>query len=496
MTPQLQQAIKLLALTNVEIEAFIQQEVERNPLLEIADEDGASEGGTTAPASGGDDLAVGQNDDGGASTDFDGNGEPPTSDRLLQQSDVAADTPLDVDYGQETYHHDSQADSPASGANGAPPGGTGEETGIDALSSDILSLHDHLTEQAALAFTSRQGLIAAYLIDLIDESGYLTEDPADISRQLGAATAEVLAVLETIQRFDPIGVGARSLAECLAIQARAADRYDPAMATLIDNLPLLARGELATLRRLCGVDQEDMADMIRELRGYDPKPGLRFGGERPQLVVPDIHVLRRKHGWTVELNTATLPRLLVDRRYHAELARKGSRAERSFLSECLTSANWLVKALDQRARTIVKVASAIVAEQQAFFDHGISHLKPLTLRQLADIVGVHESTISRVTSNKYLSCERGLFELRYFFTSGIQSADGESVSARTIKDRIKTLIEAEQANAILSDDALVEQLRAQGFDIARRTVTKYREAMNIGSSVQRRRQKRLAQTGG
>ena len=300
-------------------------------------------------------------------------------------------------------------------------------------------------------------------------------------------------MLARIHGFDPLGVGARNLAECLAIQAREADRYDPAMAALLDNLELVARGDINALVRICGVDREDIADMIRELRCYEPKPGLRYGGERSAPVVADIFVRRGDNGeWIVELNQATLPKLLIDRDYHAVLEKGADKATTGFLNECVNSANWLLKALDQRARTIVKVASELVKHQRGFFDHGVSHLKPLTLRTIADAIEMHESTVSRVTSNKYVQCERGLFELRYFFTSGIGSSDGgEASSAHTVKDRIIRLIAAETIDT-LSDDKLVEILQHEGFDIARRTVAKYREALGLGSSVARRRAKMLA----
>jgi RNA polymerase sigma-54 factor len=316
----------------------------------------------------------------------------------------------------------------------------------------------------------------------------------DIARRLAAPLGDVERVLAVIQTFDPSGVAARSLAECLALQAKEADRYDPAMARLIDNLDYLAKGNLGALKRICGVDDEDLADMIRELRGYDPKPGCRFGqSERVEAVVPDVFVGRRGQGWAIELNGATLPRLLVNRSYYAELAQGAQdKQSRAWLSECLASANWLMKALDQRARTIVKVATEIVKQQDGFFRHGVAHLRPLTLRTVAEAIGMHESTVSRVTSNKYLACDRGLFELKYFFTSGIQSSDGgDAVSAEAVKSHIKALIAAEEPRAILSDDQLVDLLRAKGFDIARRTVAKYREAIGLGSSVQRRRQKAM-----
>ena len=337
-------------------------------------------------------------------------------------------------------------------------------------------------------------VIADQIIDQIDETGWFLASLLDIAQRLGVALHEVERVLAMIQTFDPAGVGARSLAECLALQAKDANRYDPAMARLIDNLDYLAKGNLPALKRICGVDDEDLADMIRELRAYDPKPGCRFAGsERVDAIVPDVFVARRGSGWAVELNSSTLPRLLVNRSYYAELAGGAQdRRSKAWLSECLQSANWLMKALDQRARTIIKVASEIVTQQEGFFRHGVSHLKPLTLRTVAEAIGMHESTISRVTSNKYLACDRGLYELKYFFTSGIQSSDGgDAVSAEAVKSRIKALIIAEDPTRILSDDQLVDMLKGEGFDIARRTVAKYREALGIGSSVQRRRQKAI-----
>jgi RNA polymerase sigma-54 factor len=279
----------------------------------------------------------------------------------------------------------------------------------------------------------------------------------------------------------------------LALQAREADRYDPAMARLLDNLDLLAEGRMTQLKRMCSVDDEDMADMIRELRGYDPKPGLRFGSATVETVTPDIFVGKTAKGWAIEINSATLPRLLVNRSYYSELASgPQDKASKIWLNDCMASANWLIKALDQRQRTIIKVASEIVKQQEAFFRDGIAHLRPLTLRTIAEAIGMHESTVSRVTSNKYMSCARGIFELKYFFTSGIAASDGgDAVSAESVKSVIRTLINEESPKAILSDDTLVEMLQGKGFDIARRTVAKYREAMGIGSSVQRRRQKAI-----
>ncbi len=490
MTPQLQQAIKLLALTNLELETYLAEEIEKNPLLDT----GAEDSGDPAPA----------NDDFG-SEEFDGGedgfgvDEPLTADRLMATGDAAADAPLDVDHNAETFHHDSAADSAVGGLDGSLGlNGGGAASGpmsegsdpFEALADESRSLHDVLVAQAGAIFSGVELAIARYLIDMIDDAGYLSGDLLEIAIKLGAPVREVERVLGIVQSFEPTGVGARSLSECLRIQAREADRLDPAMARLLDNLELLARGELAALRRICGVDQEDIADMIRELRAYNPKPGLLYGGDRTTTVVPDIFVAKTASGtWAVELNSATLPRVLVNRSYYSELcAGAGDKASKSFLSDCLASANWLTKALDQRARTIVKVATELVRQQQAFFENGVHHLKPLTLRAIAETIGMHESTVSRVTSNKYLSCDRGLFELKYFFTSAIQTSEGgDAASSEAVKERIRALIAAETADSILSDDKLVELLRAGGFDIARRTVAKYREGMGIGSSVQRRR---------
>lgn len=473
MTQQLQLAIKLLALTNVELEAYIGDELEKNPLLSTSD------GADTAEPPAAPEAAV----------DASGQG----LDQLLSGGGetAAGDAPLDVDYTGEAFHHDTAGDSADWGA--APSGGPGEDVDFDSFAAAEASLSEVLAAQAAAAFDGAALIIARHIIDLIDEAGYLGEPTEDIAERLGVTLEDIEAVLAVIQRFEPAGVGARNLGECLAIQAREADRYDPAMARLLANLDMVARGDIAGLMRICGVDREDVTDMIRELRCYEPKPGLRYGGEQGAPVVADIFVRRGEDGeWQIELNQATLPRLLVDREYQAVLETGADKATTNFLNECVNSANWLLKALDQRARTIVKVSSELVKQQRGFFEHGVSQLKPLTLRTIADAIEMHKSTVSRVTSNKYIQCERGLFELRYFFTSGIGSSDGgEASSALTVKDRIARLIAAESDDT-LSDDKLVEILQREGFDIARRTVAKYREALGLGSSVARRRARLLA----
>jgi len=469
MTPQLQQAIKLLALSNLELEAYLAEALEGNPLLDAAsgdrDDPGGDDPGEEAPV-----AAV--------------SGETDT-DRALS-SDAGTADDLDVDFNEERFHHDSASDSV--GLSGA-----GEDIDFDSFAEHDGTLHDHLMAQVGERFDGVEAIVAGQLVALIDEAGYLRADLAELAAQLGVPLVLLESVLAGIQLFDPSGVGARDLAECIAIQAREADRYDPAMATMIAHLDLVAKGAFPQLKRICGVDDEDLADMIRELRGYDPKPGLKYGGEGVQAVVPDLYVRQTAKGWAVEVNSGTLPRLLVNRRYYTELATGAAAKSKAWLSEQLAGANWLVRALDQRQRTIVKVASAIVKQQEGFFLHGVAHMRPLTLRQVAEEIGMHESTVSRVTSNKYLSCARGLFELKYFFSSGISATEGDgAVSAEAVKSRIKAMIEAEDPKAILSDETIAQKLSAEGHDIARRTVVKYREAMGYGSSVQRRRQKALA----
>ena len=468
MTPQLQQAIKLLALSNLEIEGFIAEEIEKNPLLEGAQttEIVRPERAEAPDPAGADELVGGK-----------------------------AAEPLDVDYATESHQQDSVADGGGGFDGGLSTGGataSGEAPDLDAFAEAAPTLADHLLAQAGAVIDGADWFIAQHLIDQIDEAGYLAASLLDIANRLGIALVRVELVLARIQTLDPTGVGARDLAECIALQAKEADRYDPCMARLIDNLDLVARGDLSRLKRVCGVDDEDMADMIRELRSYDPKPGCRYGGEPATPVTPDLFVARTKTGWGIEINAATLPRVLVNRRYYNELSHgPQDKASKAWLSDALASANWLVKALDQRQRTIVKVATEIVKHQEEFFLKGVAHLKPMTLRTVAEAIEMHESTVSRVTSNKYLSCARGLFELKYFFTSAIAAADGgDAVSAEAVRSAIRSLIAGEGAK-ILSDDTLVDLLNAKGFDIARRTVAKYREAMGIGSSVQRRRQRAL-----
>jgi RNA polymerase sigma-54 factor len=467
LTPQLRQAIQLLQLSNLELDAFLAEEISKNPLLESAPE----EGGEQAPSE-----FVEDSDSEEAPED------PGADNIILGQADD--DRPLDRDWQSEALETDSFSDVVA-------PGGSEDGFDFDRVEYSATSLAEHLTDQLHGA-SGAVGDLARIIAETVDETGYLTVSLEQIADLTGAPVALVEKALELVQGLDPAGVGARSLAECLALQARAADRYDPAMARLIDNLDLLSKGRTQDLKRICGVDDEDLADMIRELRAYDPKPGCQISTAAADGVTPDVFVRQTQTGYAIELNQATLPRLLVNRRYYQELkAGPQDKASRAWLSECLQNASWLVKALDQRARTIVKVVGEIVKRQHGFFERGVSAMKPMTLREVADAIGMHESTVSRVTSNKYLLCDGGLYELKYFFGSGVASAEGEGgAAAEAVKAGIREIIEAE--TEVLSDDAIAALLKQRGFDCARRTVVKYREAMGIGSSIQRRRLRKIA----
>ena len=486
ITPQLQQAIKLLQLSNLELEAFIEAEMERNPLLQRDEAEQTSEAPAESAAPM--DSAELSFDEGRAvegertldARDDDVYGDAAPGERV---SDRAGD-----DTAQQGLNDWSRV-----GAGGSFSDGEGGER----PDQRELTLSEHLQAQASSAGLNAADMaIALTLIDAVDEGGYLRADLGEIAERLGVPLERIEAVLATCHGFEPTGVMARSVPECLKLQLIDRNRFDPAMAALLDNLDLLAKRDLAGLKKACGVDGEDLSEMIAELKALTPRPGAGFGGEPAQTVIPDVHVRPDPAGgWRVELNADTLPRLLVDKRYHGVVS-AGARTteEKTFVADCAAQANWLVKSLDQRAKTILKVASEIVRQQDAFLAFGVEFLRPLNLKTVADAIGMHESTVSRVTSNKYVSTPRGVFELKFFFTAAIQSSDGGAThSAEAVRHRIKSMIEAEARDGdVLSDDRIVEILKEAGIDIARRTVAKYREALRIPSSVERKRMLKVA----
>jgi RNA polymerase sigma-54 factor len=486
ITPQLQQAIKLLQLSNLELEAFVEAELEKNPLLQREDGEPGGEGEGPAAATEVADRAEMTFEDGRAgdaadavdarSDDVYGDAAPGerTSDRME-----------DVGVGEA---QPGLNDWSRSGSGGGLPDGEGRER----PDTREATLWEHLQAQASQAgFSPADHAIALTLIDMVDEGGYLRGDLDEVAERLGIDPARVEAVLVTCHGFEPTGIMARSVPECLKLQLVERNRFDPAMGCLLDNLDLLAKRDLSGLRKICGVDAEDMGEMIAELKALTPRPGSGFGGEPAQTVIPDVHVRADPAGgWKVELNLDTLPRLIMDKRYHGVVA-AGARSdtEKTFVADCAAQASWLVKSLDQRAKTILKVASEIVRQQDAFLAFGVEFLRPLNLKTVADAIGMHESTVSRVTSNKYVSTPRGVFELKFFFTAAIQSMDGGAThSAEAVRHRIKSMIDGEGRDGdVLSDDRIVELLQEAGIDIARRTVAKYRESLRIPSSVERRR---------
>jgi RNA polymerase sigma-54 factor len=499
MTPQLMQAIKLLQLSSLDLAAYVEGELERNPLLERSDDDNAPAAAAEAQAES--DASTGESGQGDQG-DNDGQGAEDWIGADLETSRSAMEEGLGTEL--ENVFPDDSASKAATPATPPPAysewsgagGGTGDDYNLEAFVSAEMTLSEHLSEQMALAIPDPANrMIGRYLIDMVDEAGYLSGDLAGVAEKLGAPLAAVEAVLAELQTLDPPGVCARNLTECLSIQLRDRDRFDPAMQALVAHLDVLAKRDLAGLRRLCGVTDEDLADMIAEIRNLNPKPGLAFGSTLVQPIVPDVMVRSAPDGsWRVELNSDTLPKVLINQRYYTQVS-KGTHndKDKSYLAECLQTATWLVRALDQRAKTILKVSSEIVRQQDAFFDKGVQHLRPLNLKTVADAISMHESTVSRVTANKYMATPRGIFELKYFFTSSIAASDGgEAHSAEAVRHRIRQMIEGESAQDVLSDDTIVEKLNGIGIDIARRTVAKYREAMRIPSSVQRRRDKLAA----
>ncbi len=497
MTPQLQQAIKLLQLSNVELSAYVEDELLRNPMLERDENaDGPDEAARAAGEAGTTDgfLEPGANRD---------TAELTATDTMRSESDA----PLDIDH-ETMWSEDGPSDAAReNGADSLDPAGLDrfssnaggrsdfvERTGnLEATVSDQPTLRDHLMEQLVVDIADPvDRMIGIQLIEALDAAGWLSEPVEQIGERLNCSPDRVERVLEVMQRFEPAGLFARNLKECLALQLRDLDRLDPAMQTMLDNLELVAKHDKAALLRLCGVDEEDLTDMVSELRALNPKPAQAFEHEIALTVIPDI--IMRPHpdgGWTVELNPETLPRVLVNVDYFTRVrAEVRDKKEREYVNDCFQSANWLVKSLHQRATTILKVSAEIARQQDSFFRKGIEHMKPLVLRDIAEAIEMHESTVSRVTTNKFIHTPRGLFELKYFFSAAIADLSGGAAhSAEAVRFRIKALIDEEPSGKILSDDRIVEILNAEGIDIARRTVAKYREAMKIPSSVQRRRLK-------
>lgn len=475
MTPQLQQAIKLLQMNNVELAEYLEGELAQNPLLEKADDNRPAEGedAPTPPADSGPDETQADFDQAWTGNEAETPAKPESS---------------DFDHG--------------SNASAMGPGGStrfdNPDFSLENTVAQETTLRDHLLEQLNMAFDDpRDRMTGALLIDMIDESGYLRAEMADLAARLALAPQRLEKLLARMKQFDPTGIFAHDLQECLALQLDERGLLDAPMKILLANLPLLASRDMGKLAALCGVNETYLQDMAEDIRAVNPRPASRFDHFVVQTVVPDAIMKRLPKdvggGWRVELNSDTLPRVLVNQEYFTQVSsRAREKSDRKYLDEQLNSANWLIRALDQRAKTILKVAAEIVEAQDAFFLYGVEYLVPLTLKDIAVKIDMHESTVSRVTSNKYIGTPRGIFELKYFFTTALTGTDGSSHSSEAVRARIKTMIDAEKPDDVLSDDAIVEILQKDGIDIARRTVAKYREQLNIASSVQRRRIKKSA----
>jgi RNA polymerase sigma-54 factor len=478
MTPQLRQAIQLLQYSNIEATQFIEDELLKNPLL--AHPDAAYFVAPVEPAE-----APVLSPETTDTASFAGSSLLPSP----------AEAPLDIDDNTNSYDPGTVADGGF--------GGCGEDEDgfslIDTLSARKPNLRELLEQQARLAFSTRaEYAIASALIAGLDAAGRLADPPEMIAMMIGAPIEQVEEIRARMMRFDPTGLFARDLRECLAVQLAEKNRLDPAMAAMLDHLDLLARRDLRALMEICGVDAADLQDMICEVKRLDPKPGAQYDIEPVQPLIPDVLMRAMPISasgvadWLLEINPETMPRLLIRRGFHARMVASASRETRSFLSEHLQGATWLVKALESRAQTILRVSAEIIRRQDGFFRHGISHLRPLTLRDIAAEVELHESTVSRVTSNKSIATPRGIFELKFFFTTALAGSNGETHSAEAVRHRVQALIANEESRYILSDDAVAQILQKEGIDIARRTVAKYREALRIPGSAQRKREKASA----
>ena len=494
MTPQLQQAIRLLQLSNIELMQYVETELERNPLLE---QDESTENATRS-----------ESENGEFAKPEEPAAQPAQEENWLDLGKPVADVESTYDTDYDNVYPDAAPAEAGSGGGGGDnasgwanlrqrSSGSDDDVNLEAFVANDVSLRQHLSEQLPLVLKEpAERLIGQYLIDMVDDAGYLPADLSALPEKLGAPQELIDRVLASLQSLDPPGAFARSLQECLALQLKEQNRFDPVIAAFLANLHLLASHNFPALKKAVGVEMDELMEIVAEIKRLNPKPGLKYGSVQMQPVVPDVLVRQAPDGsWIIELNSDTLPRVLVNRNYLTCVPKGGGSAEdRNYLLECLQTANWLVKSLDQRARTILRVAEEIVRQQDGFFTHGVQHLRPLNLRTVADAISMHESTVSRVTSNKYIATPRGIFELKYFFTSAIASnEDGEAHSSEAVRHRIKQMIDGETPATVLSDDKIVDKLKTDGIDIARRTVAKYRDAMRIPSSVQRRRDKRLTE---
>lgn len=517
MTPQLQQAIKLLQFSNVELTDYVEQELERNPLLERDEgnlpvkEDTKLHDAEHAGQTGDDQqravsLNATSDSTSAATSESDGsgteNGSVDSFDLTVQEgAGGLSDSALEYDtsnvYESASIGDLSDYGDAYSGSWDGPSGSFGSE-GQDFNYENIVtskpSLRDVIDEQIRLDIRDPEERAVAYqYLDALDQTGYIRTTPEAIAATVGCAEEVSISVLSKLQGFEPAGLFSRTLSECLTLQLKDRGRLTNRMELILQHLQLIARREIGKLASICKCSEQEILEDITEIRRLDPKPALRFEGEGIETVRPDVLMRKAPSGnWIIEINPDTVPRILVNQNYYQEISRgknakRLEKADKDFMAECYNSASWLAKSLHQRTVTILRVTEEIVRQQHAFFEKGVTELKPLVLRDVAAAIEMHESTVSRVTTNKFVATNRGIYELKYFFTSSVGGEYGSQHSAEAVKHHIKQFIDKEVLENVLSDDQLVTLLKEQGIDIARRTVAKYREAMGLPSSVQRRR---------
>lgn len=472
MTPQLQQSIQILQYTSLELSAHVTQMVEQNPFLEN-------------PDSNVDSIEQSHEQD----------GESPKIQEQDTLLDRTGDKWADDNVSSAVYEDTDLAYTGVS--NFKHNDGSAQRDPFEELTSKEMTLREYINDQINIDIhTPHERMIAYYLTDQLDQSGYLDIEFKQVAEQLKCKPAEIKAVLKQLQGFDPAGVFATGLAECLTLQLKDRNRYDPVIGRLVEHLELVAIGDIKKLARLCKTSEEEVIEMCQEIKRLNPKPGDMFAADAVSIQQPDVFLKKSPEGeWVIEVNTQALPKVLVNQKYYAKLVKEveGQKEQKKYIVEQINSANWLVKAMDQRAQTILKVATEILTQQREFFDNGVRYLKPLVLSDIAEQVELHESTVSRVVNGKYMATPMGLYELKYFFSSGVGAGASEEGghSSTAVKYMIKELIDQEDPKKILSDDKISQILKEKGVDVARRTVMKYREALNIPSSVQRRKAKKF-----
>ncbi len=504
MTPQLQQAIKLLQLNQLELVGLVEQELQENPVLEEAapDEQVDAEGADPEiDAAGEQAQAESESSDSGAETADEVSADPGeleiaadlASEDLSRADDSEQSDPSDAEKIADIEWENYLESNPQTGLETRVAGGDDERPSLEQTISSRTTLTDHLEGQVGVSdFDDEETEIGHWIIGNLDERGYLCSTIEEIAKQCGCDVERVEATLVKVQRLDPPGVAARDLRECLLAQLRVLRIRDGLAFDIVDqHLDLLQKRDFRGLARVTGASPEEVAAANRVIASLEPRPARDFGGDEPVYITPDIYVHKIGDDFHVLLNEDGLPKLKISNVYrdvlqHQRGESSDAKDTRNYVQDKLRSAQWLIKSIHQRQRTIVKVMQSIIQHQREFFERGVAYLKPLNLRDVADDIGMHESTVSRVTTNKYAHTPQGIFELKYFFNSSINRVDGDAIASESVKEKIRKIITSEDPKRPLSDQRIAEMLKARNIDIARRTVTKYRESMNILSSTKRR----------